>query len=509
MPKRILVQKGTYHDSVTLMQVGVEVKKTPGVVNAVVGMGTDFNLQSLDRLGLMDVSLEGITPNDLIIAIEAESDAAIEAGIAVAKERIAKRRTAASTGAARPASLRTALADDPGANVVLISVPGRFAAREVRTALEAGRHVMLFSDNVTIEEELELKNLAVGKGLLMMGPDCGTAIINGVPLAFANKVRRGPIGVVAASGTGLQEATSLIHRFGLGITQAIGVGGRDLSERIGGRMTILAAESLAADPETKVLLFVSKPPAASTRQALFARLKSLGKPTVVYFIGTPREEIEAAGFTSAASLEEAAAAAVTLATGKAPAPVIPDEAIRAAAAKVAWSGKDLRGLYSGGTLCDEAQRMLLSILTTIQSNTPVPGARKLDDVHQSVGHTIVDLGDDDFTRGRAHPMIDPTARRERIEREFADPATGLVLIDVVLGYGSHPDMASEMASAVADARGKTGRSPAVAAAICGTDEDPQGFDDQRAKLEAAGILAFPSHRSMIRFVLESMKGASR
>src|SRR5690606_14776291 len=125
--------------------------------------------------------------------------------------------------------------------------PGVYAAFEAFRALENNLNVMMFSDNVTVEDEIKLKDLAVKKDLLMMGPDCGTAIINGVGLCFANKIKRGPIGLVAASGTGLQEVTVLIDQFGGGISQAIGVGGRDLSKDVMGRMTLHAINALNAD----------------------------------------------------------------------------------------------------------------------------------------------------------------------------------------------------------------------------------------------------------------------
>ncbi len=507
MTVKSLMKRNTYFDSVTLMQIGSTVKKEPGIRNAVVGMGTDFNIDSLKRLDLFVAELRDATPNDLLICVDAEDEARAAAGVALAEKLMTERKSAKTgEGDYAPPTLRGALERLPGANVVLVSLPGRFAAREVRTALEAGRHVMLFSDNVTVEEELDLKELAVEKGLLMMGPDCGTAIVNGVPLAFANKVRRGEIGVVAASGTGLQEVTALIHRFGCGITQAIGVGGRDLSEKIGGRMTLLAARALAADPATKVLLLVSKPPAAATLPALFSELQNVGKPVVVYFIGADPAAIRAAGFEPAENLEDAARRAVRRSSERDVPPLLSDDKLAARASKAKMTGPCVRALYSGGTLCDEAQRVLLPVLGEIRSNTPVKGALPLADIHRSEGHTIVDLGDDDFTRGRAHPMIDPAARVERIAAEFADPATGLLMLDVVLGYGSHPDMAGEMAAAVVAARAKTGKSPVVAATILGTDEDPQGYDGQKAKLEEAGIEVFPSNVLLCRYAALVAKG---
>lgn len=499
MNVRVVVRKGAYFDSVTLMRVASQARSLPGVEAVVVGMGTDFNVDGLRRLGLWTAACVGLTPADLVLAVGAADDAAAAAGIE-GVERLLKERQAAKAAAGEtlPATLESALRALPAANVVQISVPGAHAAREARIALEAGRHVMMFSDNVAVEDELALKEYAAARGLLVMGPDCGTAILNGIPLAFANAVRKGDIGVVAASGTGLQEVTSLIHRFGGGITQAIGVGGRDLSARIGGRMTRLAVEALAEDAATRVIVLVSKPPAPETLATLLPALAGVGKPVVVYFIGTPEAEITRHGFTAAGNLEECARQAVRLSRGGEVAPLVDDSGIAARASRVAMTGPFVRGLYSGGTLCDEAQRMLLHVLGTLHSNTPIPGAARLEDIHKSAGHTIVDMGDDDFTRGRAHPMIDPTARRERIVAECADPETGLLLLDVVLGYGSHPDMAGEMVAALMEAA-KAGRVPPVAACLCGTDEDPQDYAAQEATLRSAGVEVFPSHAAMARF----------
>ncbi len=507
MVVRLEVRRGAYFDSVTLMRVASAARSLDGVREAVVGMGTDFNLDGLRRLGLWTDACEGLAPSDLVLAVGADDDEAAAAGL-LGIDRLLKERQSskAAAGETLPATLESALKAMPAANVVQISVPGAHAAREARHALEAGRHVMLFSDNVSIADELSLKTFAVERELLVMGPDCGTAIINGVPLCFANVVRRGGIGVVAASGTGLQEVTSLIHRFGGGITQAIGVGGRDLSAAIGGRMTLLAVRALGEDPATKVIVLVSKPPAPETLEALLPAIKKVGKPVVVYFIGTPAGELTKHGFAAAAHLEDCARQAVALELGHEPAPITDPVALARLAEAVAPAGPYLRGLYSGGTLGDEAQRILLPTLGSLHSNTPVPGATKLEEIHRSVGHTILDLGDDDFTRGRAHPMIDPTARQERLQAECRDPEVGLILLDVVLGYGSHPDMAGELVAALRKARA-AGRVPPIAACLCGTDEDPQDYALQEKTLRDAGIEVFASHAAMARYAAAVMAKA--
>jgi len=506
MTIRHVIRKETYFDSVTLMQITNEVKKLQGVENAVVGMGTDYNVDSLKRLGLYSDVFAGITPADLLMCVQAGNDAAAEAALAGAEKLLTSRKKPAGGAAFVPPTQEAAAKTLPDANIVVISVPGAWAAREAEIALRAGRHVMLFSDNVTVEEELKLKTLGEQKNLLVMGPDCGTALINGVPLAFSNAIRKGNIGLVAASGTGLQEVTSLIHTMGYGITQAIGVGGRDLSEKIGGKMTLMAARALGEDPATKVIVMISKPPAQAVLGPLYAELKKIRKPIVVYFIGADPEAIRKEGFTPAHNLQEAAIKACELSGGKpVPAPMSEAEALSKAIG-LKLPGTYLRGLYSGGTLCDEAQRVLQPVLGELYSNTPVKGTLTLKSVYKSEKHTIVDLGDDEFTRGRAHPMIDPSLRQERIGIETADPDVGLIAFDVVLGYGAHMDMAGEMVSAIEKARKASGRNPVFAACICGTADDPQNLQKQKRTLEDAGVLTFPSNLALVTFVKQALSG---
>ena len=483
------------------MLITSEVKKLPGVENVVVGMGTDYNLDSLKRLHLFQPEMSKATPSDLMLCVQAKDEKIADELLKTAEKMLTAKKSKTGRGEeSKPHTLEKAFQGAPESNVVLISVPGAFDAREAEFALRHDKHVMMFSDNVSIEEELHLKELACKKGLLLMGPDCGTAIINNVPLAFANQVRRGPIGLVAASGTGLQEVTSIIHTLGSGISQAIGVGGRDLSEKVGGLMTILAVKALAHDDATKVLVLISKPPAETTLMKLYKELQNVKKPVVIYFIGADPRVIETEGHTAAANLEDAAIKACKLADVKKAGPLMPAKEIDGLAKKHSVKGKYLRALYSGGTLCDEAQRLLLSPLKEIHSNTPIKGARELKDVYQSKGHVILDLGDDLFTRGKAHPMIDPSYRQERLIQECSDPDTGLIILDVVLGYGSHLDMAGAMCEAIRQAGAKGKRRPVIAATICGTAEDLQGYEKQKQTLEEAGVVVFPSNVSLVKFV---------
>jgi succinyl-CoA synthetase alpha subunit len=350
---------------------------------------------------------------------------------------------------------------------------------------------MLFSDNVPVETEIALKRVALARGLLLMGPDCGTAIINGVPLGFANAVSRGRIGLVAASGTGLQEVSCLIAAAGEGMSQAIGVGGRDLSEEVGGMMMAQALTALAAEPTTTVICVLGKPPGPSTWRRLQPQLSQLGKPCVVHFPGVTPDASSA--WYTAATLEEAAYAAVALAQGVTPQPVVyampPADMARLVEATnraMQPSQRFVRGVYAGGTLAYEALGLLRARLANVADDLRGGGA----------GHRVVDLGEDIFTVGRPHPMIDGTVRRDWIRREGQDPATAVLLLDVILGYGAHADPVGELLPAIQQARHEAqarGGDLAVVASVCGTDQDPQGRAAQIDALRSHGVVVMPSN----------------
>ena len=372
-------------------------------------------------------------------------------------------------------------------------MPGDYAAAEASKALHLGLNVMLFSDNVSLEDEIALKHHARERGLLVMGPDCGTAIVDGVPLGFANAVRRGSIGIVGASGTGTQQVTCLVHRLGAGISHAIGTGGRDLHKDVGGISMLQGLERLARDADTKVIVLVSKPPAADVARTVVKAARRAGKPVVLNFIGAPPDATGESLFV-ARTLEDAANAAVLLSEGKRPSGRT-GNGTPAPAVRLETDQRYIRGLFSGGTFCYEAS----SIITQAWSNAPVDKARQLKNVWKSQGTTLIDLGDDDFTRGRPHPMIDQRLRNDRMLEEAADPQVGVILLDVVLGYGAHPDPAAEIVPAILRAqRAAKGRTIAFVASVCGTDEDPQGLDKQEAALRDAGVLLETSNARAAR-----------
>jgi FdrA protein len=479
------VRRGFYLDSVALMRLSRELSALPGVEEAALMVGTPSNKEILDEAGLLADEGRQAAAGDVIIALRAANREAGEAALAEA-EALLGRSAARGEAAAqwRPRSLATALEALPGAGLALVSVPGPFAAAEAWKALRRGLHVLLFSDNVSLAEECALKEEARRRGLLLMGPDCGTALIAGTPLAFANRVRRGSVGIVSASGTGLQEVSSLIDRGGGGVSHGIGVGSRDLSEAVGGAMTLVAIDAIDDDRETEHVVLLSKPPAAAVARRVLARIAESSKPYTVCFVGLEETEVPANACwapTLTAAAERALGSAIAF----------PEKLCRAAgeaAAALAAGRHRVRGLFCGGTLCAEAQAVLRGAGEVVGSNVPVPGALALDE--NPSAHRLIDLGADEYTRGRPHPMIEPQARNDALGQSLAEADTAAVLIDVVIGVGAHPDPAGAVAKVVADARGAR---PIVVASVCGTEADHQVYSAQVAKLEAAGVLVAPSN----------------
>jgi succinyl-CoA synthetase alpha subunit len=504
MPTFSRIIPNTYRDSVSLMQLSASLKDVAGVEEASAIMATEGNLALLAEVGLVDRGLAA-RPSDLLVVVRAKNEGAANAAIAKVEGALKARAPAAAAsgpaGAAQPRSIGMAVEASPGANLALVSVPGEYAAGEAGKALALGLNVMLFSDNVPLADEIALKRAAANRELLVMGPDCGTAIIDGVPLAFANKVRRGPVGCVAASGTGLQQVTALVDRLGAGVSQAIGTGGRDLKEEVGGLTMLAGLDALASDRETKVIVLISKPPAPGVAAKVLAAAAKARKPVVVCFVGAAAAKLPGRNLHPVRTLEDAALAAVALARGRKPARRSATPRLGKGVPPLARGQRFVRGLFSGGTFCYEASLLLGEAVGQVWSNAPVRHEDELDDPFRSRGHTVIDLGDDVFTRGRPHPMIDHRLRNERMVREAGDPEVAVILFDVVLGYGSHPDPAAEMVPAIAAARAaaaKRKRRIAFVGAVCGTETDPQGLARQEAALAKAGVILGSSNAEAVR-----------
>jgi FdrA protein len=486
------------------MQVSRQAEELPGVEAAAAVAATPVNLELLARQGFA-VDPAGLGPSDLVLCVRAADDAAADQAMEQVDTLLAGAgRVGAGGGsgagpdggpAAAPRSLRAATRRDPDLNLAVLSVPGRHLHYEIAEALQAGLHVFCFSDGLDPATEAACKKVAAERGLLLMGPDCGTAILDGVGLGFANAVRRGPVGVVGASGTGIQEVTCLLDAAGIGISHAIGVGGRDLSPEVGGIMTLRALELLAADPATERLVVISKPPDPQVARRVADAAATTGKPVILAFPGMTDPPPLPPGVGFAGSLEAAAAWATGIpGVGSTTEPHLPAD-------PPAVTSGAIRGLFSGGTLCYEAMAVVAGVVGRVASNIALRPEWRLADPNRSEGHTFVDFGDDAMTEGRAHPMIDPGLRNERFRREAADPETGVVLLDVVLGYGAHPDPAGELAPLVERALADRAGGLSVVVSLCGAAGDPQGLDGQAATLREAGALVTRSSAQAARLAL--------
>jgi FdrA protein len=479
------VRRGAYYDSVVLMELQRGLLALPGVLDAGMAMASQANCDLLSANNLLPESISA-SPDDLLIVVKAENEFSATDAMDEIDTLLAKRRSSLAEDF-RPRSLRAAVKQLPEAGWVLVSVPGRYAAEVAREGLALGKHVFLYSDNVSLKDEIELKTAARDKGLLVMGPDCGTAIINGVGLGFANRIRRGKIGIVGASGTGTQAVTVQIHNLGGGISHALGTGGRDLKSEIGAITARQALDFLSQDEETKVIVLISKPPSPEMATELIASAQGSRKPAVVYFIGYAPPARKVGNLHFAINVYETAEIAVGLSTQIAPLPLM---------AEKRFEGY-VRGLFSGGTLAYETLLGLQSFLSPIFSNAPISNQQTLKDPLRSEAHTILDLGDEFFMVGRLHPMIDNDLRIRRIKQESSVPEVGLILLDVVLGEGSYPDPARELAPAI---RGAHEKGLPVVSIVIGTEDDPQDLDAQIKTLQEAGSLVFRTVTEAVEYI---------
>lgn len=513
----VAIKRNRYFDSVFLMAVARRLSDRPGIDKAAAVMGSPANRAILLEMGFGEEALKAAGPNDLVVALQGDRDA-IHAVMGNIEEWLGRPKS--EFASAMAISFDDALSRQADSNLAVISVPGEYAAREADTALDHGLNVFLFSDHVAVEDEIALKQKASKAGLIVMGPDCGTALIGGAGIGFANVVRRGPIGVAASSGTGLQEFTTLVHRAGSGISHGFGTGSRDLSDEVGGLSTLAAIEALEKDPETKMIAIISKPPGRATLRRIVKRLNECGKPVAACFLGLPPDSApEDIRIEICSTLDDLVTAALRLLGEESQELAALAESQIAALLKdqvkgMATDQRYVRGLFAGGTFCYQSQQVMRDAGIVIHSNAPLDGMLELADSSASTGHSLIDMGADEFTVGTPHPMIDSTQRTSRIRAEAQDPDVAVLLLDVILGYNASPDPAGDLAEAVADARriaGEAGRSLAVVVSVCGTDSDPQKLEKQEEALREAGGVVFASNvqaSALARdIVLQRTKGA--
>ena len=499
------VLKNLYRDSVALMRLSREMEGLENVEQATAIMGTDNNKDLLEQAGLLADTGKLATPNDLIVAFNLNPPGVEETVMAAVQERLTAARQATGGGTDyRPRSLEGAIQALPQANLAMISVPGDYAAREAKKALDLGLNVLLFSDNVPLEDEVDLKQQAINHGLLMMGPDCGTTIISGVPLGFANAVPNGRVGLVSASGSGLQQVTCLLAEAGEGTSHALGVGGRDLSSEVNGSMMLEGLRVLQDDAATEIIVLISKPPAQSARDRVLEAASKSSKPCVIAFLGEQGQPSSAGNVHMEHTLEGAALRVLSLLGSATPGWASIDRAARqqieALSAGPNLKRRNIRGLYSGGTLAYESLFILRDLGHQVGDDS---------DEAQSGGDSVIDIGDDRYTVGRPHPMIDFRARCEALIQEAGDPEVGVVLLDVILGYGSHPDPASELVPALLEAQALTskgGRGLACVVSLCGNPDDPQGLEQQQKSLTDTGAVVVHSNAMAARIASAISRG---
>jgi succinyl-CoA synthetase alpha subunit len=508
-----VIRRDQYYDSVFLMGVNSRLSKAAGVRQSAVLMGSQANKALLADLGIRARAIDEASANDLVIAVVADDAQAVDVALAGVDAAL----VAVETGTTRSEvhTLEDGLRRQPGANLAVLTIPGEYVYAEARRALEAGLHVFIFSSNVPLDQERELKRVAADRGLLVMGPDCGTSIIGGVGIGFANAVCRGPIGVIGPAGTGLQEFTCQVHHAGGGISHAIGTGSHDLSDDIGGATTLLAIEALERDPATTVIAIVAKPGGERTREVLASRLQACSKPVVACLLGMADQEprpglawtatIDAAALTAVERCGIPAPQTTSALTMMDPGLGIQEDRPRAAGQRY------LRGLFAGGTFCYQSQQILSRAGVTILSNAPLSDERRLADPTRSVAHTLVDMGDDVHTRGRLHPMIDSTLRAQRIIDESLDPDVAILLLDVILGTNAAPDPVADIVAAIVEGRRlrpQEAGEVTVVASICGTEGDPQDLARVAQALIDARVHVFWSNARATEYCLARLQEAS-
>ncbi len=509
-----MIQKSVYYDSVKLMLVTNEMNTLDGILEVAIVMGTDLNKETLERTGLMTSEANEATPTDMIVAFAAESEEAIDIALQKLDESLNAKSALDEGETYRPKSLETAVKMQPNSNFCIISVPGKYAKDAAMEALRNNLHVMLFSDNVSLEEELELKQYAAKKELLVMGPDCGTALINNIPLCFSNKVNEGDIGIVAASGTGAQEVMVLVSENGAGLTQVIGTGGRDLSVEINGLMVLQGLTALNNDAATKVIVLISKPPAKSVADKVLSFIKDhVKKPVVINFLGKNFEQKSDGNLYFESTLEGTALKAIELSKGVKSESLMDLAVIETIAkresAQLSHNQKYICGLYSGGTLAYECMFMLEDKYGYVESN--LSKKNKVNNPQAINAHTTIDLGEDEFTVGRAHPMIDPTLRHEIFVNALKNKSIAILVLDMVLGYGANMQPEKVFVNSLRKMKTEfsaSNRHISIIVNILGSENDPQDYQAIVKELESVGVIIAPSNQSAVKLAIAILESAN-
>ncbi|MBR3742893.1 MAG: FdrA family protein [Clostridia bacterium] len=485
------IEHDRYADSLEILFAATVLNDQPGISQGYIGMAGDSFRETIREAGLEAAALENASASDLVLLAKAESEAAFEDAV---QETLKAMTPVASASREKSfLTLNSAVQAHPEINMCHIAVPGEYALSEVKKALNMGLHCTVFSNNVPLSDEREMKLLAREKGLLCMGPDCGVANINGAALVLSSITNRGPFGIVGASGCGIQHVGAILHEAGSGASQIIGTGGNDLKDQVGGLMMEMGIAALEADEETKYIAIVSRKPGDAVLEKLLGWISACKKPVVALLMGCDRETVEATGAIWAENLDDCGQKCLRLIGKEYPLPSQDDlqSIAEKAAKKLAPQQKYLTALYSGGTYMDEAMRAAAPLVGPVYSNSPTKPEWTIQ--AGQIGHenTFMDYGEEEFTVGRAHPIIDLSVRKNALGEIAAQPETAVVLLDLILTPPGHPDPAEAMLEEIRPLQQKAcaeGRELIFVASVLGTDADLQNVTLQRKKLEDAGVL---------------------
>lgn len=504
----VKIEKNRYIDSLETLFATTVLNDQPGIEMGYIGMCNSTFRDVISDIGLMTAEIDACSENDYVIVAEAQTQDAFDAAVAEVNRNMETKASESLT--VEYDTSESALAAHPEVNLVHIAVPGDCALEEAKKALNAGKHICVFSNNVPFEDEREMKELAREKGLLCMGPDCGVANINGAALVLSSINNRGPFGIVGASGTGIQHVAAMLHEAGSGVTQTIGVGGNDLKDPIGGISMLMGLEALENDPDTRYIIVISRKPGEKTLPVICEKLKSLTKPCVVLFMGCEKEIVETTGSVWAENLDDCGIKALKL-IGLEYDLGSEEELDQIAAEAVegmAPEQKYLRGGYSGGTYMDEAMHAMYDEIGDVWSNCPLNKEFQLPDSYQSIENTVIDYGEEEFTLGRPHPAIDPGIRKPAILREASDPEVAVICLDFILTPPGHPDPAGylieDIQKAQEMARDRGGKLVFISS-VLGTTADFQNIRVQEQELRDAGVIVCTSNARAARLAAKIIR----
>ena len=476
-----IIKKNFFRDSVQMMQFSQQLKDEQGVIDAAIVMSTVLNKNTLKNMNLLTEDGISATENDTLISINCQDENSLSNAIQKAEQLL----TSISAKAKNEfTSLASALDTFSDANIASLSIPGQFVKEMATELINKQLNLFVFSDHVPLEDEIYLKNLALENNVLFMGPEAGTSILNGTVFGFGNRVRKGSIGIIGASGTGIQESSTMIDLFGEGISHGIGVGGRDLRNDIGGMMTMKAMEIFENDPNTKAVLLVSKPVDNYIRNKIINKINNFSKKNyVLCLIGDNENSVDTAKIKFSKSIQMSVLKILKLLDDnvyKKTKDVVRNQIndsikLSESLSKDLNEGqKFIRGFFAGGTLCYESKIILEQMIGKIYSNLSSDDEYSIKGNVSSKENTLIDFGEEEFTSARPHPIIDPLLRRNRILEDANDPNVGVIIIDIICGINAAKNTmafhAETIKKAIEIAR-EQGRKLSVFTYICGTEND--------------------------------------